>query len=141
MSETPLRHMLFLTVLLFVILSSGSLQCALNCCARTGVSSSCTPQVADCHPLPYEVLIPGPASTLCHHNHPSSQTQNEPTLISLNGGNALALLGSHREEPEYHSADPIPQQYAVFYAANLHTPPLQPLSQTDKQRRSTILLM
>ncbi len=141
MNITPIRHMLFLTVLLFIILSSGSLQCALNCYDRASQYSPSAALAADCHPLAIERLTQGPASNFCHYGHTPSEIEKEPTLKSISNGQLLALFTSRPEAPEYRCSDPFIQTVAVLsFDRDAHTEIL-PLSQSLKQLRSTILLM
>ena len=141
MNDTPIRHMLFLTVLLFVILSSGCLQCALNCYDRASEYSSEASLVANCHPLALEELAQSPTSTFCHHGHTSNVVERKTTLQSFSSGQLLALFPPKSETPAYRSADPVRQTFAVLILNKPCDTGILPPSQNLKQLRSTILLM
>jgi len=141
MNDTPIRHMLFLTILLFVILSSGCLQCALSCYDSANQAPSGNSQVVDCHPLEIAELIPTPASSFCHLSHSTSQARREPVLSGVNSGPALALSSSKFDYPQYRSAEPFKQSPVILTVAQLSNNVLLPLSQRHKQLRTTILLM
>lgn len=141
MSDTPIRHMLFLTVLLFVILSSGSLQCALNCYDRASQYASSPVQVADCHPLARTELVQTPLSNFCHHGHSTRGFDSEPSLLSIQGGQVLALSNPSPETPRYRSAEPFDQTFAALPLIAQAPREVLPLSQNLKQLRSTVLLM
>jgi hypothetical protein len=98
-------------------------------------------QAADCHPLNIEVSTSNPVSSFCHHSHSSSQAQNEPVLIGLSNGQALALFNSQSQAPQYRSAEPFLQRYAALAPAKLHDLEFLPASQKEKQLRTTILLI
>jgi hypothetical protein len=141
MNITPIRHMLFLAVLLFIILSSGSLQCALNCYDRVSQNSLGTTMVADCHPLAIAQLSQSPVCDFCHYGHSQSNIEREPVLQSIGGGQFLALLTPRSETPEYRSGEPISHTFAVLTLNTQTIPESLPLSQNLKQLRSTILLV
>ena len=133
--------MLFMTVLLFIILSSGSLQCALNCYDRASQNTSSTALCTDCHPLVIEELAQSPASNFCHRGHTPNELEREPALQSISGGQLLALFTSRPEAPGYRCAEPFIQSAAVLSSDSHAYPEILPLSQNLKQLRSTILLM
>ncbi len=141
MNVTPIRNMLFLAVLLFVILSSGSLQCALHCYDTPSQYSASTEMVADCHPLAIAEIAQSPACNFCHLAHASSEIEREPVLQSIGDGQFLALSTSRTETPEYRCAEPLTQTFAVLALNNQAAAKVLPLSQSLKQLRSTILLM
>ena len=141
MDITPIRNMLFIAVLLFIILSSGSLQCALNCYDRASQNSSSAALCADCHPLAIEALIQSPVSNLCHFAHAPNEIEREPALQSISGGQLLALFTSRPETPVYRCAEPFIQSVALLSSDSHASPEILPLSQNLKQLRSTILLM
>jgi len=141
MKDTPIRHMLFLAALLFIILSSGSLQCALNCYDRAAQYSSGTALVADCHPLAIEELAQSPVSNFCHHSHSDTQLEREPILHSIAVGQFLALSGSRLETPKFRSPEPVIQTFALLTFNNRIKTAVLPLSQNLKQLRSTILVI
>ena len=133
--------MLFLTVLLFIILSSGSLQCALNCYDSAAGYSSNTSLVADCHPPVLIELSQSPNCSFCHNGHSASEVAREPVLQSISGGHYLALFSTRCDAPDYRSAEPIEPTFAVLALNIQDTPEILPLSQNLKELRSTILLM
>ena len=133
--------MLFLGVLLFVILSSGSLQCALNCYDGASQNRPGTALVADCHPLAIAQLTQSPASDFCHYDHSQGNVDREPALQSIHGGQYLALFSSRCGAPAYRSAEPIIQAFAHLTSYSFTDTEFLPLSQNLKQLRSTILLM
>lgn len=133
--------MLFLGVLLFVILSSGSLQCALNCYDRASQYSSSPASVAGCHLPAIEELTQSPVSSFCHRAHASSEVERESVLQRIGGEQPLALLTSRSEAPQYRCAEPINQPFAVLTLNNQSFAEVPPLSQSLKHLRSTILLI
>jgi hypothetical protein len=133
--------MLFLTALLFVILSSGSLQCALNCYDQALEYSPVTVLAADCHPLVIEKLTQDSTCSFCHNGHSSSEVEREPALHAITGGQLLALFTSRCETPEYRSSEPVEQTFAVLSLNSQAGTGYLPLSQNLKQIRTTILLM
>lgn len=141
MEHSPIRNMLLLSILLFVILSSGSLQCALNCYDNAVEYSANAVQVTDCHPLALEELTTNPLSSFCHHSRSSDQARTEPVLLSMNGGQVLALINFKSDIPAYRSAEPFSQPLVVLNSDKQPTAEILPLSQNLKQLRSTILLM
>ncbi len=141
MNNTPLRHMLFLAVLLFVILSSGSLQCALSCYDRATQDELHGVRVADCHPRVLKELVSSPLSNFCHHGHANSHADADPALRSLGSGQALALLNFKCEVPALQCAEPDPQRLAVHHPLSPPNHRSLPPSQRLKQLHSTILLM
>ncbi len=141
MDQAPYRHLLFLSVLLFIILSSGSLQCALNCYENATQAALGDTPVTDCHPLSKLNLESGQTPDFCHRNHSSSQANNDPEMSSLARGPALALFSSRIESPKYSSAEPFSSPLMAANLANFPAEGILPLSQTRKQIRSTILLM
>lgn len=141
MNQTPLRNMTFLCVLLFILLSNGSLQCALNCYDRAAYNEITPGLVADCHPLDSVAIATEQSATFCHHNHASSQATSDPVLSRSNGGPAVALINARLAAPVYRSSEPFDRpQLTVEDAPHLTLSPLPP-SQSAKQIRSTILLM
>ena len=141
MIDTPIRHMLFLAGLLFVILSSGRLQCALNCYDRASQYSSDPALVADCHPLARAELTQSPVASFCHNGHSSSGIDREPVLQRIDGGQFLAIFTPRCETPDYRSAEPLSQTFAVLIHPIQPNSEVLPPSQNHKQLRSTILLM
>ncbi len=141
MNMTPIRHMLFLTVLLFIILSSGSLQCALNCYDRASQYSPSTALVADCHPLAIERLTQSPTTNFCHYGHVPNEIEREPALKGISDGQLLALFTSKSEIPQYRCSEPFIQTVAALFSDRHSYTKILPLSQNLKQLRSTILLM
>lgn len=138
---TSIRHIPFIAVLLFIILSSGSLQCALNCYDRAPQNSSSAALCTDCHPLVIEALTQSPTSNFCHIGHAPNEIKREPALQSITGGQLLALFSSRSETPEYRCAEPFIQTVAVLASGGHAYTKILPLSQNLKQLRSTILLM
>jgi hypothetical protein len=141
MSANPLRHMLLLTALLFVVLSSSQIQRSFCSCESYACPAPGSMQATDCHPLYLEVSASNPVSSFCHRSHSSSQAQNEPVLIGLSNGQALALFNSQSQAPQYRSAEPFLQRYASLTSAKLQDLEILPDSQKEKQLRSTILLI
>lgn len=140
MYQTPIRHMLFFSILLFIILSSGSLQCALNCYDHAMLEPADKVLVTDCHPREDLTVEVEQVSSFCHRNHSSSQASDDPILSSLSGGPALALFNARFDAPEFRSAEPF--LYQVLAVSSYRTTPLVlPQSQILSQIRSTILLM
>lgn len=140
MNQSPIRHILFMSALLFVILSSGSLQCALNCYERTAYNMS-ELQVADCHPDLYEQSLSRPVTNFCHHSHSSSHAKQDPTLHNISGGQALALSDSRWDVPAYRCSDPVVYQVSDFSIFSPRLTQNIPLSQNLKELRSTLLLI
>jgi len=141
MNQTPLRNLLFLSALLFIILSSGSLQCALNCYERTANRLPSPEQVADCHPLRAIEVITATAATFCHHNHADSQATEDPVLSSLTNATVLALSNGRIATPAYRSSDPLNlPPFSIKQGARPLFADL-PASQNQKQLLTTVLLM
>lgn len=141
MNQTPIRNLLFLCALLFIILSSGSLQCALNCYEHTAEKSDLQERVTDCHPLANEDVVTTQAATFCHRNHAQSQAASDPILSQLNGVPTLALLNVRVDVPACRSSESLElRQIHVSPHQNL-TATILPVDQNQKQIRSTILLM
>ncbi len=141
MNQTPFRTLLFLNVLLFIILSSGSLQCALNCYERSTDQQQSLEQVADCHPLVLIEAAPEKAASFCHRNHAESQATEDPVLSNLQNSTVLALSNGRIATPAYRSSDPL-----NLPAVNNRKAPRPlladlPASQNQKELRATILLM
>ncbi len=133
--------MLFLGALLFVILSSGSLQCALNCYDHAARNSANRVLATDCHPLDDEKLAPLQVSSFCHHGRSASEARTESQLLSIRGRLVLALFDLRCDAPTYRSAEPFSQPFATLASNSRLSPEILPLSQNLKHLRSTILLM
>ncbi len=135
--------MLFLSVLLFIVLSSGSLQCALNCYDREAGYTPNKSLAVDCHPLALalEQRVQTPDASFCYHCHSSSEVASESVLQSISGGQLLAISSSKWEFPDFRSAEPVEQTFAILALNMRDTSKTLPLSQKHKQLRSTILLV
>jgi hypothetical protein len=140
MLETPLRHLIFLLGLLFVILSSGSLQCALHCYESQMADETNSALVTTCHPLAFEQAASPRVADYCHPAHSTSQAKGEPQLFSLSAGPLLAWPGSRSYAPLFRRCEPI--QQAPFVLVAQRTPPQHALFPFHlEQIRTTILLM
>ncbi len=141
MNQAPLRNLLFLGALLFIILSSGSLQCALNCYEHAANRQSSLKQVADCHPLTAVEIITETAPSFCHHHHADSQATANPVLSSQTNATVLALSNGRIATPAYRSADPLDLPLISIIQTPVTLLTDLPASQNQKQLRTTILLM
>lgn len=140
MLEAPLRHLIFLLGLLFVILSSGSLQCALNCYESQLADETNSALVITCHPLTFELEALPQVADCCHSAHATSQAKGEPQLFSLTAGQLMAWPGSRSYAPLFRRPEPLQQAPFVLVAQRMpEQHALFPLRL--EQIRTTILLM
>ena len=141
MTTSPLRHMLFMCLLLFVILSSGSLQCALNCYEHAVRTAESATFVTDCHPLTREEIRTEHLGSFCHRSHSTSQAQGDPVLRSFFSAPTLALLNVRAEAPPCRSAEQVESPLLTRTPAPTFASEVLPPSQRLRQVRSTVLLM
>ena len=141
MTTSPIRQLLFLGVLLFVILSSGSLQCALNCYDHSVRLADSATFATDCHPLDREDIRPGHLASFCHRSHAASQAQGDPIMRSYAAAPALALLNVREDAPPCRNVEQIAQPLIAQNGDGGVFLPVLPPSQSLRQLRSTVLLM
>lgn len=140
MFEAPLRHLIFVLGLLFVVLSSGSLQCALHCYESQLAEESNSVLVTSCHPSVFhEEELPALAD-FCHHAHSASQAQADAQLFSYNAGQLLAWPGSRSYVPLFRRAEPLQLAPFILIAQQEPTQNVQRPLRLE-QIRTTILLM
>jgi len=140
MLEAPLRHLIFVLGLLFIILSSGSLQCALHCYETPLTDESNSALVTSFHPLSFEREELPSMADFCHHSHSTSQTQADSQLFSLSRGQLLAWSGSRSYAPLFRCAKPVQLAPFILVVQQLPTQNGQ-LPLRLEQIRTTILII
>jgi hypothetical protein len=144
--RSALTNLCLLATLVFLVLSSGVLQCAYNCmeadASRRAFLSHDrhAPRVADCHPtFPEPQQVASCPNRSCHQNQAAGRSLGGPVLSGASSTLGPVLGGSRLSVPDLRSGWPLQQKKRQPPLLASRQPPTT-TSQTLRGVRMTVLL-
>ncbi len=141
--RSTLINMLLLAILAGVYLTSGSIQCAVDCLTRSDDQHAKEIRVDDCHfvsSAPEESIEACP-NKACHQNTPMHGSLGGPQFSDPQNQAQPLANAPQQPTPQFRAAGHDPNLAPPLIAKLIATPPvIQTISQQQLSLKSTVLL-
>lgn len=144
--RSAITSICLLGILIFLVLSSGVLQCAYTCIEEEAWDTASWHQAHGAHATNCHLTFPEPQQTIrcpdrsCHQSQAASRSLGGPVISGYSGTQEPVLGGSRLPQPDLRIGRPLqlkPRPEPILLAA---WSPLTTTSQTLKSVKTTVLL-